>query len=1082
MAMQLHVDTGLDALADRLADRLSVLSADAFAPDLVVVPGNGVRVWLAHALAERLGVCANVSFVYPAELIRTVLGPDAGLGRWTTGPLTWAIHAVTDSGDLLRARAIADLFDRYTVARPHMARRWSGGDDVGGTLGELADHQRWQPELWRAVQERLGGVSDAQLMRELADRLAAGGLPDGVDLPSRVSLFSITSVPHPHLEVLTAISRHVDLAVFAPVASSARWAAVRAAAAETLRHPVARESSPIHPAAQRLNRTWGRGGEEGHLLLLDAMRESGSAGSVVPPSAASGTPTSLLGHLQRSIDTDTPGSGGVGVDTSVVWHRTFGTARQVEVLRDHILHLLDERTADGQPRFQPRDIVVLSPDVERFAPLVESTFAGDPAGGVPAVPVQVADRSLGAENPVAAAGVALLGLLDGRFRAADVLALAQMPVVARRFGLGPDATERLADLVVDANGRWGLDAADQESAGLPALGAHTLGDALDRAVLGVFLGADGPELGFGGVATLDDVVPGDLAVAGGGLELLDALRSAHTRLASPLPPAEWVTAFAEVLADLVVVDDDRGLDWRAVERAVDEVRSSIELVGTEPVGEGSSPVDPSEMAALLSASLSGAAGRPRFGAGRVTVSSLTAQRGVPHRVVCLLGMDLVSEPSGFGNPDDLVGASPCLGDRDRRSEYRSQLLDAVMSAGERLIVCSTGFDVRTRAEVAPAVAVSELVDALGELVGAPFDPVDHPRQSWSEAAFAPSSAADGKPWSHDAGAARSALARRRQRPGIDPLPVLAPAEPATTLDLRDLRRAVVSPVRVFCEDRLGVFFPGRRTDEVDDQIPLVLDGLERWAVRDSMVAGLLGGVEVAAVVTRLRASGDLPPLPYGSADVDAAVEFVDALVARLGEDGIDPQSLGTTVGLSSPATADRPRIDGELARVVDVGGVSTVVDVSASSLKAAAVLSVLVDLLVAATVHPERDWSAILYRHHSSTKDPIRRIAISVDDPTLAPGLLDLVLRQRELAMTTPVPFFPEVAHALVRGRRSDAVSAWEGSEYVRGARSDAWNRLVFDHRFDEFDPDDLARHVDGLWRPLLDAVRIDDSDQKVIW
>ena len=1076
MAMQLHVDTGLDALADRLAARLSVLPADAFAPDLVVVPGNGVRVWLAHALAERLGVCANVSFVYPAELIRAILGPDAGLGRWTTGPLTWAIHTVTEGDDLLRSRAIADLFDRYTVARPHMARRWSSGDDVGGTLGDLPDHQSWQPALWRTVQARLGGMSDAQLLRELADRFADDGLPDGVDLPGRVSLFSITSIPLPHLEVLTTISRYVDLAVFAPVASSARWVSVRDAAAETLRHPVARESSPIQPPAQRLNRTWGRGGEEGHLLLLDAMRESGPTSSVVPPRRDSVPPTSLLGHLQRSIDSDTPGSGGVNADTSVVWHRTFGTARQVEVLRDHILHLLDERTADGQPRFQPRDIVVLSPDVGRFAPLVESTFAGDPASGVPAVPVQVADRSLSAENPVAAAGVALLGLLDGRFRATDVLTLAQMPVVARRFGLGGDAGERLADLVVTANGRWGLDAADQEAAGLPALGTHTLGDALDRAVLGVFLGADEPEIGLGGVAALDDVAPGDLTVAGGGLELLDALRSAHTRLASPLPPAEWVTAFAEVLAALVVIDDDRGLDWRAVERAIDEVRTSIELVGVESV-----PADPSEIAALLSASLSGASGRPRFGTGRVTVSSLTAQRGVPHRVVCLLGMDLASEPSGFGNPDDLVSASPCLGDRDQRSEYRSQLLDAVMSAGERLIVCSTGFDLRTRAEVAPAVAVSELVDALSELTGAPFEPFNHPRQSWSEKAFDPSPAACGKPWSHDAGAARTALARRRQRPEADPLPVLAPVESAPTLNLRDLRRAVVSPVRVFCEDRLGVFFPGRRPEEIEDQIPLALNGLENWTVRNSMITGLLNGVQPTTVLTHLRASGDLPPPPYGSADVDAAVNFVEDLVGRLNEDGIDPKALGTTVNVSLSATDDRPRIDGELGQVVDADGVSTVVDISASSLKAAAVLSTLLDLLVAATVHPDRAWSAILYRSESNG-DPIRRVALNIDDPTVASGLLDLVLQQRALAMTTPVPFFPDVAHALVRGRRSDAVSAWEGSDHSPKARGDAWNRLFFDHQFDDFGPHDLDRHVDRLWRPLIGAVQIDDSDQKVTW
>ncbi len=60
----------------------------------------------------------------------------------------------------------------------------------------------------------------------------------------------------------------------------------------------------------------------------------------------------------------------------------------------------------------------------------------------------------------------------------------------------------------------------------------------------------------------------------------------------------------------------------------------------------------------------------------------------------------------------------CLGDRDRRSEQRAQFLDAVLSAGERLVICSTGFDVRTRAEIPPAVIVSELTEAVEVSIGA----------------------------------------------------------------------------------------------------------------------------------------------------------------------------------------------------------------------------------------------------------------------------------------------------------------------------------------------------------------------------
>ena len=56
-------------------------------------------------------------------------------------------------------------------------------------------------------------------------------------------------------------------------------------------------------------------------------------------------------------------------DRSVQIHACHGRARQVEVLRDAILHVLEE-----DETLQPRDIIVMCPDIETFAPLVQATF------------------------------------------------------------------------------------------------------------------------------------------------------------------------------------------------------------------------------------------------------------------------------------------------------------------------------------------------------------------------------------------------------------------------------------------------------------------------------------------------------------------------------------------------------------------------------------------------------------------------------------------------------------------------------------------------------------------------------------
>ena len=1066
VGLSLHVDTGLEPLAERLAARLAAVPADPFATEVVVVPGDGVRSWLTHALARHLGITANIDFVYPARLVRDILGPDAGLGRWGVGPLTWVIHSLlADDGrpDALRARAIADLFDRYTLYRPHMVRAWSAGNDVNGIGAPLPEHQRWQPELWRRVQQRLDGPSDAERMRALVDALATGGVPDGVTPPPRVSMFGITSIPHPHLEVLTALSRHLDVAVFAPTGSPSRWARLADGHSSPLLHPMAREAGPITVAAHRLNRAWARTGEEGHLLLLDAVREA--AGTVHPPTGTGDgrTTGSLLEHLQHGVATDTAPTATTTVDNSVVWHRTFGPARQVEVLRDHLLHLLSESDESGHPRFEPRDIAILTPDVERYAPLVESVFAGDPDNGLPAVPVQVADRSLGAENPIATAALGLLSLLEGRFRVGDVTAFATLPVVAARFSLDADGAERLGELLDVANARWGLDADDQAAAGFAPLGAFTLADALDRLMVGAATAIDGPDLAVGGVAPYGAVLHDDLEVLGAAGALLDALRVAHEALTEPLPAAEWAGRLVDALHGLVEIDDERSFLWRGVERVVNGVVEAIGLAGTEAA---STPVDPAEMIGLVGVGLTGTAGRPRFDSGRVTLSSLTARRGVPHRVICLLGMDLDSEPSGFGSPDDLVAAAVCLGDRDARSEHRAQILDAVMAAGERLIVCSTGFDVRTRAEVPSSVALSELVDTLRDLTGGAFAAIDHPRQSWSEAAFVPRPTVVAAPWSHDAGAAAAAIARRQQHATHPPVPRLTTTVAEPVVRLADLRGALAAPVRTFCEDRLGVVVRDASSEALDGRIPLDLGGLDGYEIRRRLLAAALAGDDVSTWVPHLRAAGDVPPLTHGDRALAEAVTEVQAVLDMVTADGHAIPLASRTLAIALAADGERPRIEGD---IVDVVG-STIVDARASSFKTAHLLDRIVDLTLAHIAHPDTAWSAVLYRRAKNSKRA--RITVALRDPADALVLLDLLIEQRRRALTTPMPFFAELAEDLAAGRTGAASSTWTGRPEAPGERSRPWNRLFYDATFDELARStDLRSPIDEVWTPIMSRV-----------
>ena len=88
-------------------------------------------------------------------------------------------------------------------------------------------------------------------------------------------------------------------------------------------------------------------------------------------------------------------------------------------------------------------------------------------------------------------------------------------------------------------------------------------------------------------------------------------------------------------------------------------------------------------------------------------------RSVPHRVVCLLGLDDGAFPrKAPRDGDDLLLDDPHVGERDPRAEDRQLLLDALLAARDRLIITYTGNDERTNIAKPPAVPVGELLDVV----------------------------------------------------------------------------------------------------------------------------------------------------------------------------------------------------------------------------------------------------------------------------------------------------------------------------------------------------------------------------------
>jgi exodeoxyribonuclease V gamma subunit len=1067
--LHLHRAERADRLADALAEILAEPPADPFATEVVSVPTRGMERWLTQRLADRLGtssggddgVCAGIDFPFPGRLIGEALaiasGIDPDADPWTAERMVWPlVHTIEECLEepwlaplashlsqgrerrYAHVREIAALFDGYGFRRPELVLAWCAGEAGAGG---------WQPELWRRLREAIGVPSGAERLGPACSRLRAE--PDLLALPSRLGLFGITRLPPSYLEVLHALAAGREVHLFLLHPSPALWQAV----AEELPAPERGIRRADDPSAglprNRLLASWGRDVRELQLVLA----AGGPALHEHRPLAAE-TRDTVLAALQADIriDRSAPGPPLPGRederrplqagDDSLRIHACHGRQRQVEVLREAILHRL---AAD--PTLEPRDVIVMCPDIETFAPLIQATFgsghpvtddedSGAAGAGRIDLRVRLADRSLRQTNPVLGVVARMLELARARLTASEVLDLADTDPVRRRFRLDDDDLARLQDWIVEGGIHWGLDGAHRAAFKLERVEAGTWRSGLGRLLLGASLG-ESPGRLYAEVLPIDDVESGSLELAGRFAELVDRLAVALDRLAGPHTVTGWSAALAAAADALLDTPEREVWQRQELDRMLDDLVAEAEQAG-QPV-ELTLP----EIRALIGHRLAGRPTRANFRTGHLTVCTLHPMRSVPHRVVALLGLDDGAFPRRAArNGDDLLLEDPRLGDRDPRSEDRQLLLDALMAAEEALVITYSGNDERTNAPRPPAVPVGELLDAVDATVRCPDDPnlparrrvlVHHPLQPFDPVNFIPGRLRADGPWSFDAVSLEGAHALEGERRPAAPF-LAAPLPPVVevSLALTDLIAFAQRPVRAFLRQRLGIS-AGAWDDELSDALPVELDHLERWQVGDRLLAAALAGADPETCRQAERARGTLPPGLIGEPVLDAVWDEVSAILghARTHWGGEDPVSFETNLML-----AGGTRLTGTVSGVR--GTVLT--DVSFSRLSARHRLTAWVRLLALSAAHPGVPFSALtLGRARASSEGEVTLAQI----PPLARGaeerrrvaLAELAslaaLRACGLREPLPLPCLTAAAYAAALHARADAEQARKMADRV---------------------------------------------------
>ncbi|AEY02026.1 exodeoxyribonuclease V, gamma subunit [Oceanimonas sp. GK1] len=887
--------------------------------EVILVQSNGIAQWLKLALAEHRsgGIAAAVQVELPARFLwqsyRGVLGSDTipRLSPLDKAPLTWRLmrllpalvtepvfapleRFLQNDGDGRKryqlAERLADLFDQYQVYRADWLAAWRDGRDVilHGRRGEqpLDEAVLWQPALWRALladvgEQELAGSRAGVHPRFVRHVRECEQRPAG--LPRRVVVFGISSLPTQTLEALAAMARFSQVLLCVHNPCQHHWGDI-VPDQDLLRHQYRRHASKagqapglseveLHQHAHPLLAAWGKQGRD-YINLLDSLDDPDSYRQRFDALGSridlfdDGDTGHLLGQLQDDILNLRPPAESrehwpplTRSQLSVEFHLGHSAQREVEILHDQLLVRFSE-----DPSLRPRDIIVMVPDINVYAPHIQAVFGQYERDDDRFIPYTLADQGSRGSEPLLIALEHLLRLPESRLPVSEVLDLLDVAALRRRFGINEADLPVLRRWIEGAGVRWGLDARRRAGLGLPgALEQNTWRFGLRRMLLGYAVGAGEA---WAGIEPYDEVGGLDAAMIGPLASLLEAIDALHDALSEPVPADDWSARLLALLARFFEPDSEREQalvadltdaleQWQALCAGVD-LDEPLPLTVVREAWLGA--VDQGRLS-------------QRFLAGAVNFCTLMPMRAIPFRRVCLLGMNDGDYPRSVTPLDfDLMAGDYRPGDRSRREDDRYLLLEALLSAREGLYISWVGRSIRDNSERPPSVLVGQLRDHLsgwrladgGKLLEAIT--TEHPLQPFSRRYFT-----EGSPL---LSYAREWVQAEVTDSVETPLPAWQPDGPVA---LEQLQQFLRQPVATFFARRLKVVLDDSPSAEQDEE-PFALNGLERYVIKRELLEAAAGADEpeaaLARAAARLQGQGRLPLVGFGErlrAEVQAAL-------------------------------------------------------------------------------------------------------------------------------------------------------------------------------------------------------------------
>lgn len=871
-------------LAAHLAERQHQDPLPPLQAETVMVQSNELARWLNLYLASNQSIAAHIEFPFPSawlwKLFRQVWPEIPRESPYSTDAMSLKIFQLLptiknqpefeaisrylgeshDVGKMLDlAQRIADSFDQYLMYRPDWIAQWEAGK---------ADN--WQGFLWQLLtREDPEPMHRARLLQKMQKALKNKQFSTSI-LPPRIAVFGLTAMPPVYLALLAEIAEFTEVSIYFLSPSEGYWGDLLDQKSQAKQRLLFDDENVFTDNGHPLLASLGKLGQT-FFEQLQAIPHEAELRYLQPQA------TDILSQLKQDIyqlDSDKQTLRVSADDDSVQINSCHSALREAEVLHDQLLNLFEKH-----PDLSPTDVVVMTPNIEKYAPAIDAVFSSQPAERL--IPFSIANRGDAQQQTIIETFTDLLGLPQSRFDAETIMRLLECAAIQRQFRLDHADLDTIRGWLRETQIRWGLDGKDKQALGLPALDANTWRAGLDRLLLGYALPpAERDQWQLFNHQLPVSGISGDRAQLMAQLNaFIDQLSLLRAELKRPRKAADWQILLSDWLRRLFAIrEENEQLQLDAILKAIDSLSESAQQVGFEQ------SLSVELLRDWLDLHIELPSAEHQFMGRGLTFCDMVPMRSIPFDVVCLIGMNDNSYPRRQPKPGfDLLSSDYRPGDRSRRDDDRYLFLEAILSANQHLYISYVGASIHDNSPIPPSVLVSDFADVLNrrfhtEQGSEVWDQLltKHPLQAFSPRYF---SGLNDTLFSFNTEACPP---RQKQSETIHwfakPLPEAD--DSWRFISLHQLISFFSHPAKFLAQQRLGINFENEdATLEIRE--PFTLNGLEAWSIRQQMLDGRLAALEKSQIQPVIQATGVLPQGHFAELLFDQQLQTVDDFTEKL---------------------------------------------------------------------------------------------------------------------------------------------------------------------------------------------------------